>query len=142
MSASNNINVIGNLVGEPELRFTSTGTPVCNFRIAVNEQSVVNGERRERTEYLNVVAWQSQAENLSVSLSKGMRVMVNGRIQIRKATIDGEDRFYTEVVASEVGLALRWQQVSRDEVRKHNGKSTELVPAGADPLYDDTNEPF
>ena len=141
MSAANSIHVVGNLTAEPELRFTSTDRPVVNFRVAVNEVSVINGERRERTEYFSFVAWNSLAENISESLSKGMRVQVAGRLQIRKADIDGQERFYTEIIADEVGLALRWQRVDREMVEKHNGKTPANAGGGADPLYGD-EEPF
>jgi len=141
MSAANSIHVVGNLTAEPELRFTSTDRPVVNFRVAVNEVSVINGERRERTEYFSFVAWNSLAENIAESLSKGMRVQVAGRLQIRKADIDGQERFYTEIIADEVGLALRWQRVDREMVEKHNGKTPANAGGGADPLYGD-EEPF
>lgn len=141
MSAANSIHVVGNLTAEPELRFTSTDRPVVNFRVAVNEVSVINGERRERTEYFSFVAWNSLAENIAESLSKGMRVQVAGRLQIRKADIDGQERFYTEIIADEVGLALRWQRVDREMVEKHNGKDTANAGVRADPLYGD-DEPF
>lgn len=141
MSAANSIHVVGNLTAEPELRFTTSGKPVVNFRVAVNERTVINGETRERTEYFSFVAWNSLAENIAESLSKGMRVQVSGRLQIRQATVNGEERFYTEIIADEVGLALRWQRVDREMVEKHNGKDTASVGAPADPLYGD-DEPF
>lgn len=141
MSAANSIHVVGNLTAEPELRFTTSGRPVVNFRVAVNEVSVINGERRERTEYFSFVAWNSLAENISESLSKGMRVQVSGRLQIRKATVEGVDRFYTEIIADEVGLALRWQRVDREMVEKHNGKSPATVGGPDDELYGE-DEPF
>jgi single-strand DNA-binding protein len=120
VSAQNSINVIGNLTAEPELRMTSTGRPVVNFRIAVNERREVNGEMRERTEYFNVVAWNAQAENVGATCSTGTRVMVSGKLQIRAAELEGGTRYFTEINADEVGLALRWQQAG--EVTKHNGK--------------------
>ena len=145
MSAANSITTVGNLVAEPELRFTTTGRPVCNFRIAVNEISFVNGERREKTSFFSYVAWNSLAENIAASLSKGMRVQVTGRLEIRKATVQGEDRFYTEVIADEVGLALRWQRTDPEMVERYNGKDDrsdhEKAVAGTDPLYGD-DEPF
>lgn len=150
MSAANTITVVGNLTSEPELRFTTTGLPVCNMRIAVNEVSVVNGERRERTEYFQIVTWRSLAENIAASLSTGNRVQVTGRLSIRQANVNGEDRYYTEITADEVGLSLRWQRVDPEMIEKHNGKTDDrqLVGAGAagganesGPLYGD-EEPF
>lgn len=149
MSASNSITQVGNLVAEPELRFTSTGRPVCNFRIAVNEVSFVNGERREKSGFFSCVAWNSLAENIAASCSKGMRLQVTGRLEIREAEVQGSTRYYTEIITDEVGLALRWQRVDPEMVEKYNGKtSDELVRQGAaggsngsDPLYGD-EEPF
>lgn len=143
MSAANSTTMIGNLTAEPELRYTSTGRPVTNIRIAVNEVSFVNGERRERTEYVNVVVWNAMAENCAASLSTGTRVVVIGRYQNRTAEIDGTKRYFPEVVADEVALALRWAQVEPDSITKHNGKDSVPVAAGA-PADDsaDDGEPF
>lgn len=138
--SNNNVNLTGNLTGEPELRFTSAGQPVANLRIAVNERFQRNGEWAERTTYMNVVAWGTLGENVSQSLSKGDRVMVQGRIQIREyAPADDDKRYFTELVADEIGVALRWATV--DGVDK---PSRELASVGApanDPVYGD-EEPF
>jgi len=125
MSASNTVMLIGNLTDEPTLRETGTGRSVVNFRIAANDVSYRNGERVERTEYTNVVAWNAQAENVAVSCKKGTRVMVQGRLQQRKATVNGKDAYFTEIVADEVGLALRWQMAT--DVQKHNTAAGKLV---------------
>lgn len=144
--STNNTNVVGNLVGEPELRFTNTGRAVCNARIAVNERYQVNGEWKDRVTFLNLVAWEAQAENMSISLTKGDRVMVSGRIQIRSHTPEGSDKtnYYTEIVVQEIGVSLRWASV--DSITKStNADSLVSVGGGSDrngdPIYGD-DEPF
>lgn len=125
--SNNTVNLVGNLTGEPELRFTSAGQAVTNARMAVNERFQRNGEWVERTTYMNVVAWGTLAENIAASLHTGDRIMASGRIQIREyAPSDDDKRYFTELVATEVGVALRWAQVG--EVIK---PSKELAHAGA-----------
>lgn len=133
--STNQYNTVGNLVGEPELRFTNTGRAVCNARLAVNERYQVNGEWKDRVTFLNLVAWEAQAENMSISLTKGDRVMVSGRIQIRPhEKDDGTKNYYTEIVVSEIGVSLRWASV--DGITKSTNADSpfnpELVAAGAE----------
>jgi single-strand DNA-binding protein len=128
VSANNTIQLVGNLTAEPILRKTSNGRSVVNFRIAVNDVSFRDGVRTERTEYVNIVAWNAQAENVDLSCKTGTRVMVSGRYSQRKATLaDGSEAYFSEVIADEVGVALKWQAAL--DVRKHNGKDNEAVEA-------------
>jgi single-strand DNA-binding protein len=90
--------MIGNLTADPELRYTASGTAVCNFRIAVNEKY---GDREEVL-YLRVVAWGKVGENASQYLSKGQRVFVEGRLTERKWESDSGTKYITELVAQNV----------------------------------------
>jgi len=138
--SNNTVNLVGNLTGEPELRFTTGGQAVCNTRMAVNERFQRNGEWVERTTYMNVVAWGTLAENIAASLHKGDRIMASGRIQIREyAPSDDDKRYFTELVATEVGVALRWATVG-DVIRPSKELATVGAPAN-DPVYGD-EEPF
>lgn len=134
--SANATSMVGNLVADPELRFTSTARPVANFRFAVNERIVIDGAWQDRTNFFNVVAWGDLAQNVAGSLSQGDRIMVNGRIQIREYT-DGNSvkQYRTEVVADEVGAALRFHTISGIEKAV---ATKELVGAAAGP----TEEPF
>lgn len=137
MSNDNTIHLIGNLVDDPTLRYTTTEKPVANCRIAVNEVSYIDGQRRERTNYFNVVAWNAMAENLAVSVTKGDRIMVAGRLQIREAEMsDGDKSYFTEVVASEVGVSVRWAAVGDLE------KNERPTPATVGAAAGDAGEPF
>ncbi|MGA1438003.1 MAG: single-stranded DNA-binding protein, partial [Ilumatobacteraceae bacterium] len=90
---SNTMTVVGNLTGEPELRFTQGGAAMLTGSIADNRRYQVNGEWQEETSYINFVAWRELAENAAASLSKGMRVIVTGRLQQRDWTDkDGNTR--------------------------------------------------
>ena len=110
MAADNHTTIVGNLVEDPELRFTNTGTAVANLRVAVTQRIQQDGEWRDGdTSYLKVNVWRGQAEHLADSLAKGDRVMVTGRLRQRSwETPEGEKRSVTEIEADEVGASLKW----------------------------------
>jgi single stranded DNA-binding protein len=81
--------LLGNLVHDPELRFTNTGTAVANMRVAVTQRIQQDGEWRDGdTSFFKVNVWRGQAEHLADSLSKGDRVMVTGRSYRNTQTLD------------------------------------------------------
>ncbi len=96
--------LIGHLGADPEVRYTPSGTPVANFRIATSESwNDKQGERQERTEWHRIVAWNKTAELVGEYLSKGRQVYVEGRIQTRQwDDRDGNKRYTTEVIANQV----------------------------------------
>jgi len=107
----NRIVLIGRLTADPELRYTGSGIPVANFRIAVDRPfSSSSGERQ--TDFINIVAWRQRAEFAANYLTKGRLVAVDGRLQIREwTTQDGQRRQTAEVVADEVrGLERRREE--------------------------------
>jgi single-strand DNA-binding protein len=110
MAADNHTTIVGNLVEDPELRFTNTGIAVANLRVAVTQRTQHNGEWRDGdTSFFKVNVWRGQAENLADSLSKGDRVMVTGRLRQRSwETPEGDKRSVTELEADEVGASLKW----------------------------------
>lgn len=97
---------IGRLTREPELRFTSVGTAVCTFSVACNEgYKDKNGEKKERVEYINIVAWRNLAEICGKYLKKGKQVYVEGKIQTRSFDDrDGNKRYVTEIVADQIEM--------------------------------------
>ena len=104
------VSITGNLTEDPELRYTPSGAPVANFRVAVTPR-VKDGDgwKDGETSFFQVTAWRSLAENVAESLTKGARVMVYGRLQQRSwETPEGEKRSVVEVQAEEVGASLRW----------------------------------
>jgi len=96
---------IGNLGADPELRTTTSGTSVCELRIAINESwfDKASNERKERTEWIRVIVWGKSGENCAKYLSKGSKAFVEGRIQTREwQDKDGNKRYTTEIVANSV----------------------------------------
>jgi single-strand DNA-binding protein len=124
MAADNHTTIVGNLVEDPELRFTNTGTAVANLRVAVTQRVQQDGQWRDGdTSFFKVNVWSGQAENLADSLGKGDRVMVTGRLRQRSwETPDEEKRSVTELEADEVGASLKWATVKVDRTsQRGNG---------------------
>ena len=96
--------IIGNLGADPELRYTASGSPVCELRVATNEKwQDKSGQDQERTEWHRVIVWGKAGENCSKYLSKGRQVYVEARIQTRSwDDNDGNKRYTTELVAKDV----------------------------------------
>lgn len=122
---SNMISFVGNLTGDPEMRFTSGGTAVCNFRVASNRRwTDRNGNQQEETTFLTVNCWRDMAENVAESLSKGDRAVVLGRIRTRSyENRDGQTVYVTEIEADEVAPSLRWARADVDRGRSGSGRS-------------------
>ena len=94
--------LIGRLTRDPELRYSSSNAPIVNFSIAIDRQYTNNQGQRE-TDFINIVAFQKQAENIKKYLAKGSLVAVDGRIQTRNYDDkDGKRVYVTEVVADRV----------------------------------------
>lgn len=104
--------LIGNLGEDPDLRYTESGTAVCNMRLATNESYTdSDGETVQRTEWHDVVAWAQLAEICNEYLEKGSQVYVEGKLQTREWTDrDGNDRYSTEVKAREINFLGRGPQ--------------------------------
>ena len=95
----NKVILMGRLTRDPEVRHTSTGKAVCSFSIAIDNGY---GENRQ-TDFINCVAWQNQAEFLGRYFTKGMMVIVAGRISTRTwEGQDGKKNYVTEVIAHEI----------------------------------------
>lgn len=94
--------LIGNLTKDPELSTTNSGISVCRFTLAVSRRFIGSSGERE-TDFLNIIAWRSQAENCSKYLRKGSKCAVVGSIQTRSYDAqDGSKRYITEITADEV----------------------------------------
>ncbi|MGI8613798.1 MAG: single-stranded DNA-binding protein [Nocardioidaceae bacterium] len=111
MAGETVITVIGNLVEDPELRFTPSGAAVANFRIASTPRTYdrQSGEWKDGdTLFLSCAVWRQAAENVAESLQRGMRVIVQGRLKSRQyETREGEKRTVFEIDVEEVGPSLR-----------------------------------
>jgi len=112
MAGDTTITVIGNLVGDPELRFTPSGAAVANFRIASTPRAFdknTNEWKDGDSLFLSCSVWRQAAENVAESLTKGTRVIVSGRLKQRSyETKEGEKRTVYEVEVEEIGPSLRY----------------------------------
>ncbi|AFU62183.1 ssDNA binding protein [Streptomyces phage SV1] len=110
MAGDTPITVVGNVVADPELRFTPAGAAVANFRLASTPRTfdrTANEWRDGETLFLSVSVWRQQAENVAGSIHRGDRVIVVGTLAQRTYEKDGERRASYEVKAEEVGPALK-----------------------------------
>lgn len=111
MFGDTQITIAGNLVDDPELRFTPAGQPVARFRIASTPRFRDNttGEWKDGDSlFLTCNVWRQAAENVAESLTRGMRVIVSGRLRQRSyETKEGEKRTVYEIEADEVGPSLK-----------------------------------
>jgi len=97
----NRIVLIGRLTKDPELRMTNSGTPVCNFTLAV-ERNYTNRDGDKDVDFINIVTWRGLAENCAKHLGKGRLVGVDGSLNIRKSESDGRTYINPEVNADNV----------------------------------------
>src|SRR5713226_3727569 len=102
----NKIMLIGNRGRDPELNVTGDGTPFARFSVAVSRTyKASNGERREETEWFNIVAWRQLAETCNTYLHKGSKVYIEGRLTQRKYTDkNGVERTMIDVIANEMEM--------------------------------------
>ena len=120
----NKVFLIGRLVRDPELRYTSSNIPVATFSLAVNRNFTgQNGERE--TDFINIVVWRKQAENCKNYINQGSQVAIDGRIQTRSYDDqNGQKRYVTEVVADNVQFldtkASREQKQENNSVNPYN----------------------
>ena len=121
---SNNVTLIGNLVDDPELRFTPSGVAMAKIRLAVNRRWRGNdGEWQEDTSFFTGTVWREQAESAAESLQKGARVIVTGRLEQRSwETEQGEKRSVVEVQIDEIGPSLRWATASVNKTQRSGGE--------------------
>ena len=110
MSNTNSVTLIGNLVDDPELRFTPSGVAMTKIRFAVNKRyQNRDGEWQEETSFFGGTCWRDMAENVAESLQKGLRVIVVGELQQRSwETQEGDKRSIVEVDIKEIGPSVRW----------------------------------
>ena len=106
MPSVNKVILLGNLGSDPEVRFMPNGEAVCNFSIATTESwKDKAGEKKEKTDWHNIVMYRKLAEIAGEYLKKGRPVYIEGRIQTRKwQTKEGQDRYTTEIIAANMQM--------------------------------------
>lgn len=135
----NKVFIIGNLVRDPDLRYTPSGIPVARFSVAVNRVSKDQNQRE--VDFINVVAWRRLAEICGEFLRKGRSVAVEGRLQIRSFTgRDGQIRTMAEVVADNMQMLGRKSEQLVAEAGDIPAEAVELaesVPASEESLEEE-----
>src|SRR5687767_5427146 len=130
MANENQIVIVGNLTDDPELRYTPNGAAVANFRVAVSRRykDEAGNWKDGETSYFTVNAWRSLAENVAESLTRGTRVVVAGRLQMRSwETQEGDKLTVVEIEADEIGPSLRWA-TAKVERQGRSGSSDWSAP--------------
>lgn len=123
----NKVQLIGNLCADPEIRKTQSGDPIANLRVATSERWTDrgSGEKREKTEFHNVVIFGGLAKIADQYLKKGSKVYLEGSLQTRKwQDKDGNDRYSTEVVLQNFGGNLIMLSGKSDGDRQDSGSSS------------------
>ena len=137
----NKVFLIGRLSRDPELRHTTSGTAVCQINVAISRP--VSQGREPETDFINVVVWNKQAENVAKYLAKGRQIAIEGRIQTRNYdNNEGKRTYVTEVIASNV----EFLGSANDNNRTNNNVGFDENPFDAvEPVMDTTsvdNDPF
>lgn len=125
MAGETVITVVGNLVDDPELRFTPSGAAVANFRIASTPRTFdrqTNEWKDGDALFLSCSVWRQAAENVAESLQRGMRVVVQGRLKSRQyETREGEKRTVFEIEVEEVGPSLKYATAKVTRAQRSGG---------------------
>jgi len=125
MAGETVITVVGNLTADPELRFTPSGAAVANFTVASTPRTFdrQSGEWKDgEALFLRCNVWRQPAENVAESLTRGMRVMVSGRLLQRSfETREGEKRTVVELEVDEVGPSLKYATAKVNKVSRGSG---------------------
>ncbi len=127
MAGDTQITVVGNLVDDPELRFTPSGAAVANFRIASTPRTFdrqTNEWKDGEALFLSCAVWRQAAENVAESLQKGMRVVVQGNLRSRQyETREGEKRTVFEIQVDEVGPSLKYATAKVTRTQRQGGST-------------------
>jgi single-strand DNA-binding protein len=125
MAGETIVTLVGNLTGDPELRFTPSGSAVANFTVASTPRTFdrqSNEWKDGETLFMRCSIWREAAENVAESLTKGTRVVVTGRMKSRSfQTKEGENRTVIELEADEVGPSLRYATAKVNRTQRGGG---------------------
>lgn len=134
----NKVMLIGRLGADPEIKYTQSGSPIANLRIATDESYTDrNGQRQEKTEWHTVIAFQRTAEICQQYLHKGSLVYIEGKLQTRKwQDKNGQDRYSTEIRVDRLQMLERRQEGAPAQASPRPGWDVPPVPA------DDDSVPF
>ena len=146
MSNGVTITITGNVTKDPELRFSPSGTAWVTFSVAVNERTRgKDGNWSDQTTYFNCKAWRKDAENMVESVTRGTRVMVEGKLRDESWTdSSGQERKTKSLHVSEIGVSLKYATAQVTRVASSNSESDRSEYQGDDsPLSDEPEDnPF
>jgi single-strand DNA-binding protein len=146
MAGDTVITVIGNLTDDPELRFTPSGAAVANFTVASTPRSFnrqTNGWEDGETLFLRCSIWRQAAENVAESLTRGTRVVVQGRLKSRSyETREGEKRTVMELEVDEIGPSLTWATAKVTRVSRQGGQGGGFGGGGQQQQSAPANDPW
>lgn len=145
MSGLNKVMLIGRLGRDPEIRYSSNNTPICNFSLATSERVKRGDSFEEKTEWHRIVVFGNQAENASKFLKKGSQVYVEGKIQSRSyQDKDGNERNIVEIIANSLNFLDTKDNSSGGQPERtyqQNPKEGEAQPqTGNAPKFDNEDD--
>ena len=122
----NRVCLVGRLTAKPELRYTGSNIPYTRFSLAVN-RTFNNAQGERQADFINIVVWRRQAENVANYLDKGSQVSIDGRIQTGSYTAqDGSKRYTTDVVIENICFLKSKEKPTHEQVSEQVEKQTDI----------------
>ena len=134
MAFDNTVTVSGNVVRDPELRFTNNNKAVCEFTVAWNQMARDGQEKKAH--FFDCVAWEKMAESVSENARRGQRVTVTGRLNFESWEKDGQKRKTVNLVVEDVGMSLKFKDSGVPDAVASTAAAVKTVQAAFD------EEPF
>ena len=134
MAFDNTVTVSGNVVRDPELRFTNNNKAVCEFTVAWNQMARDGQEKKAH--FFDCVAWEKMAESVSENARRGQRVTVTGRLNFESLEKDGQKRNKVNLVVEDVGMSLKFKDSGVPDAVASTAAAVKTVQAAFD------EEPF
>ena len=134
MAFDNTVTVSGNVVRDPELRFTNSNKAVCEFTVAWNQMARDGQEKKAH--FFDCVAWEKMAESVSENARRGQRVTVTGRLNFESWEKDGQKRNKVNLVVEDVGMSLKFKDSGVPDAVASTAAAVKTVQAAFD------EEPF
>ena len=134
MAFDNTVTVSGNVVRDPELRFTNNNKALCEFTVAWNQMARDGQEKKAH--FFDCVAWEKMAESVSENARRGQRVTVTGRLNFESWEKDGQKRNKVNLVVEDVGMSLKFKDSGVPDAVASTAAAVKTVQAAFD------EEPF
>ena len=130
MAFDNTVTVSGNVVRDPELRFTNNNKAVCEFTVAWNQMARDGQEKKAH--FFDCVAWEKMAESVSENARRGQRVTVTGRLNFESWEKDGQKRNKVNLVVEDVGMSLKFKDSGVPDAVASTAAAVKTVQAAFD----------